>query len=121
MQVLEDINRFSASLVLSLEDSVIQEAISNLGLKEDSLKKWIEVSDFYSIHESVRMQMRRYLTALNEMFFQIDAIIKERDRLLAIQVKNAIAAQNAAKRCPIKSTEEKSIFHTLQTPAAAGA
>lgn len=31
----------------------------------------------------MRMQMRRYLTALNEVFFSIEAIIKERDRLVA--------------------------------------
>ncbi|KAL4509952.1 hypothetical protein ABPG72_010145 [Tetrahymena utriculariae] len=94
--ILQQLSRFSPQQVLNLEDPVILEAIKNLDLRVDEQKNWIQVSDFYNIQESTKMQMRRYLTALNEWFYKIESIIQERDRIILQQKKqkNKASAQN---------------------------
>ncbi|EAR84741.1 hypothetical protein TTHERM_00637430 (macronuclear) [Tetrahymena thermophila SB210] len=98
--ILQQLSRFSPQQVLNLEDPVILEAIKNLDLRVEDMKNWIQVSDFYNIQESTKMQMRRYLTALNEWFYKIESIIQERDRIIFEQKKqkNKASAQNKIEK-----------------------
>ncbi|KAL4466777.1 hypothetical protein ABPG74_010374 [Tetrahymena malaccensis] len=98
--ILQQLSRFSPQQVLNLDDPIILEAIKNLDLRVEEMKNWIQVSDFYNIQESTKMQMRRYLTALNEWFYKIESIIQERDRIIQEQKKqkNKASAQNKIEK-----------------------
>lgn len=72
--------------------------MSNLGILEEELRKPIEITDFYNILESNEMQFRRYLTAVSELNFKINAVQRE-----ALRLKNEKLKQKQATTFVVKS------------------
>jgi hypothetical protein len=60
---------------------LIIQAIRNLGIDIKEMEKEYKVTDHYNIQESTQMQMRRYLTSINEINNKILFILEERNRI----------------------------------------